>query len=143
MYAEIVGALGEKVPDIRTFSPLPLAYLGDGIYELVIRSYLTAKGNRPVKALHKAAEDYVKAPTQARMAGLLLPELTEEERGVYQRGRNASPSSVAKNAKLSDYHMATGLEALFGYLYMKGQMDRVLELVGKFMEMETGEDGLK
>jgi ribonuclease-3 family protein len=140
MYSEIVGALGEKVPDIRTFSPLPLAYLGDGIYELVIRSYLMAKGNRPVKALHKAAEDYVKAPTQARMAGLLMPELTEEERGVYQRGRNASPSSVAKNAKLSDYHMATGLEALFGYLYMKGQMYRILELVGRFMELETGED---
>jgi ribonuclease-3 family protein len=76
------------------------------------------------------------------MAGLLLPELTEEEREVYQRGRNASPSSVAKNAKLSDYHMATGLEALFGYLYMKGQMERVLSLVRKFMELENEEDGL-
>jgi ribonuclease-3 family protein len=139
MYAEIVGALGEKVPDIRTFSPLPLAYLGDCVYELVIRSYLMAKGNRPVKALHKAAEDYVKAQTQAQMAGLLLPELTEEEKGIFQRGRNASPSSVAKNAKLSDYHMATGLEALFGYLYMKGQIDRVLELVGRFMEADEQE----
>jgi ribonuclease-3 family protein len=140
MYAEIVGALGEKVPDIRTFSPLPLAYLGDSVYELVIRSHLMAKGNRPVKMLHQTAEDYVKAPTQAQMAKLLLPELTEEEKAVFQRGRNASPASVAKNAKLSDYHMATGLEALFGYLYMKGQMDRVLELVGRYMEHEASED---
>lgn len=140
-YAQLVGALGGKVPDIRTFSPLPLAYLGDGVYELVIRSFLLSKGNRPVKSLHKEAEALVKAQAQARMADLLLPQLTEEELGIYQRGRNASPSSVAKNASLNDYHKATGLEALLGYLYMTGQMARILELVGKFLQENAPKKG--
>ena len=109
--------------DIRTYSPLTLAYIGDGIYDLVIRSLVVAKGNT------RASEQIVKAHTQAEMMEVLLPILTEEEAAVYKRGRNAKSFTMAKNATMSDYRKATGFEALMGYLYLKDEFERLVELV--------------
>ncbi|MCM1047086.1 MAG: ribonuclease III [Clostridiales bacterium] len=115
--------------DIRTYSPLALAYIGDAIYDLVIRTVVVERANRPVRNLHKTTIQYVNAATQAKMIEALEDELSEEETAVYHRGRNAKPHTTAKNASIRDYRMATGLEALFGYLYLHGETDRLLELV--------------
>ena len=96
--------------DIRTYSPLTLAYIGDGIYDLVIRSLVVAKGNTRASELHKRTSQIVKAHTQAEMMEVLLPILTEEEAAVYKRGRNAKSFTMAKNATMSDYRKATGFE---------------------------------
>ncbi len=111
------------------YSPLALAYIGDGIYELVIRSVVVAQGNRQVKKLHQQTSRYVKAQAQSRMMETLLPLLTQEEEEIYRRGRNAKSYSVAKNASVHDYRRATGMEALLGYLYLNGELDRLLTLV--------------
>ena len=121
--------------DIRTYSPLALAYIGDGVYELVVRTMVVGRANRAANDLHKMSVNYVKAESQARMIEALRPLLTEEEGDVFRRGRNASPHSVAKNASRSDYHLATGFEALMGYLYLTGRRDRMLELIRKGMEL--------
>ena len=115
--------------DVRTYSPLTLAYIGDGIYDLIIRSLVVAKGNTRASELHKRTSQIVKAKTQADMAEILLPMLTEEEADIYRRGRNAKSPTMAKNATMSDYRKATGFEALMGYLYLTGQTDRMLELI--------------
>ena len=120
--------------DIRSYSPLTLAYIGDGVYELIIRTVVVERANRNVNDLNRIAVRYVKAPAQAGIIEALQPILTEEETDVYRRGRNAKPQSAAKNASLSDYHKATGLEALIGYLYLTGRTDRALELVKKGIE---------
>lgn len=117
--------------DIQTYSPLTLAYIGDAAYELIIRTYLVDLGNgRPVQ-LHKKASAMVKAATQAAMAEVLLPELTAEEKDAYRRGRNAKSGTMAKNATMADYRKATGFEALMGYLYLKGEQKRMIDLVKK------------
>ena len=115
--------------DIRTYSPLTLAFIGDCVYDLVIRSILVGEGNRNVNGLHKDKSNLVKAETQAQMAESLKEHLTEEEADVYKRGRNAKTASHAKNAGIGQYHKATGFEALIGYLYLKGEEERILELV--------------
>lgn len=115
--------------DVRAYSPLTLAYIGDAIYELIVRSVVVHRSNRPVDALHKKSVSYVRAKTQAAMAEALAEELTEEEAAVYRRGRNAKAYSKAKNASMAEYHKATGFEALAGYLYLTGQTDRLLWLV--------------
>ena len=115
--------------DLRTYSPLTLAYIGDGIYDLVIRSLVVAKGNTRASELHKRTSQIVKAHTQAEMMEVLLPILTEEEAAVYKRGRNAKSFTMAKNATMSDYRKATGFEALMGYLYLKKDWKRLLDLV--------------
>ena len=114
--------------DIRTVSPLNLAFLGDGIFDLLVRTILVERANRPTHELHKKKSMVVKAVSQARMAEALEKLLTEEELAVYKRGKNAKPATCAKNASLADYRKATGLEALMGYLYLTGQEDRMLEL---------------
>ena len=119
---------GEK-PDLRTYSPLTLAYLGDAVYELVIRTALVEKANCPVNKLNRRASSLVKASAQSAMAGAIEPLLTEEEASIYRRGRNAHSPTMAKNATMADYRRATGVEALVGYLYLKGDMDRILELM--------------
>ena len=111
------------------YSPLTLAYIGDGIYELVIRSIVVERANRSANDLHKKTTRYVKAPAQSAMIEALLPELTEDEEAVYRRGRNAKSYTTAKNASVADYRRATGFEALMGYLYLTGQIDRMLELI--------------
>lgn len=118
-----------KEVDIRTYSPLTLAYIGDAIYDLVIRTVVVERANRPANSLHKMTIRYVNAKTQAQMIEALEPELSEEERAVYHRGRNAKSYTSAKNASIDDYRKATGLEALLGYLYLQGEMDRLLALV--------------
>lgn len=126
---QICGSFQCKEVDIRTYSPLTLAYIGDAVYELVIRSVAVRRGNRPVNHLHRMTTQYVKAGTQAAMIETLADVLTEEEADIYRRGRNAKPYTKAKNATLQEYHKATGMEALMGYLYLTGRTERMIELV--------------
>lgn len=120
---------GCKEVDIRTYSPLALAYIGDSIYDVIIRTVVVERGNQSAKKLHRTAIRYVNAGTQARMAEALKEVLSEEEEEVYRRGRNAKSNSTAKNASVTDYRKATGMEALLGYLYLQDRMDRAVELV--------------
>ena len=122
--------------DLRTYSPLTLAYIGDGIYDLVIRTILVKKGNCPVNQLHRRASSLVKASAQSAMMEILEPVLTEEEHSVYRRGRNAHSATMAKNATMADYRRATGFEALMGYLYLKEDYQRMLELIRLRLEEE-------
>ena len=115
--------------DVRTYSPLTLAYIGDGIYDLIIRSLVVAKGNTRASELHKRTSQIVKAKTQAEMIELIMPLLSEEEADIYKRGRNAKSPTMAKNATMADYRKATGFEALMGYLYVKDEVPRLVELV--------------
>ncbi|MDD3221697.1 MAG: ribonuclease III [Clostridia bacterium] len=115
--------------DLRTFSPLTLAYIGDAVYELMIRSIIVEKGNAPVNKLHKRSSQLVKAKTQAEAAIKLQEVFTEEEMAVYKRGRNTRSHTMAKNAEMVDYRMATGFEAVMGYLHLKQDYGRMLELI--------------
>ncbi len=115
--------------DIRTYSPLVLAYIGDGIFELVIRSLLVGHGNAHAARLHKKASNLVNAGSQSAMLERIKEQLTEEELHIFRRGRNANSPTMAKHASVSDYRRATGFEALMGYLYLTGRTKRLLELV--------------
>ncbi len=129
IYSYIKETFGMPDVDIRTYSPLTLAYIGDGIYDLVIRSVVVAGGNTRAGELHKRTSQIVKAHTQAKMMELLLPLLSEEEQDIYRRGRNAKSPTMAKNATMSDYRKATGFEALIGWLYLRDEFPRIVELV--------------
>lgn len=122
--------------DLRSYSPLTLAYIGDGVYELIIRTILVKKGNCPVNRLHKKASSLVKAGAQSAIMEVIEEELTPEELSVYRRGRNAHSPTMAKHAAMADYRRATGFEALMGYLYLKEDYTRMLTLV----RMGIGED---
>lgn len=122
--------------DLRSYSPLTLAYIGDGVYELIIRTILVKKGNCPVNRLHKKASSLVKAGAQSAIMKVIEEELTPEELSVYRRGRNAHSPTMAKHATMADYRRATGFEALMGYLYLKEDYTRILTLV----RMGIGED---
>ncbi len=113
----------------KQYSGLTLAYIGDGIYDLIIRTLLVSEGNAPVNILHKRASRVVKAESQANLIHTIEADLTEEELSVYKRGRNAKSATSAKNASIADYRMATGFEALMGYLYLNNQMERAIALV--------------
>ncbi|MGN0312438.1 MAG: Mini-ribonuclease 3 [Lachnospiraceae bacterium] len=115
--------------DIRTYSPLALAYIGDGIFDLVIRSIVVGKGNTGANKLHHRTSQVVKASSQSAMIERLIPYLTEEELSIYKRGRNAKSPTMAKNATMSDYRRATGFEALMGYLYLDDKFERLVELI--------------
>lgn len=115
--------------DIKSYSGLTLAYIGDAIYELVIRTYIVEHGNAPVNKLHKQVVKLVQASTQAKLYHVIQDILTEEEMAIYKRGRNAKSFTSAKNADIIEYRTATGLEALIGYLYLTGQTVRLLELI--------------
>ena len=115
--------------DLRSYSPLTLAYIGDGVYELIIRTILVKKGNCPVNRLHKKASSLVKAGAQSAIMEVIEEELTPEELSVYRRGRNAHSPTMAKHATMADYRRATGFEALMGYLYLKEDYTRMLTLV--------------
>jgi len=114
--------------DIRTYSPLTLAYIGDGIFDLLIRSVIVGRGNTKPASLHHRTSKIVKAETQAKLAVAIEDLLSEEEESVYRRGRNAKSYTTAKNASVSDYRKATGFEALCGYLYLLNRFDRMTEL---------------
>lgn len=120
-----------EVPDvdIRTYSPLTLAYIGDGVFDLVIRTVVVGKGNTRPNQLHHRTSQIVKAHTQAVIIQYLEPMLTEEEADIYRRGRNAKSATMAKNATMADYRKATGLEALVGYLYLTDRFDRLVSLI--------------
>lgn len=115
--------------DIRTYSPLTLAYIGDCVFDLIVRTVVVERGNEPANKLHHKTVTYVKAQTQAQLIDAMLSDLTEEELGVYKRGRNAKSYTTAKNASVGDYRKATGLETLVGYLYLQGSAERILELL--------------
>lgn len=123
--------------DIRTYSPLTLAFIGDGIYDLIIRTMIVGRGNTKASQLHQHTSHLVKAHSQSVMIEYMLPHMTEEEMAVYKRGRNAKSPTMAKNATMADYRRATGFEALMGYLYLSDQFERIMELV------QIGLDGLK
>ena len=125
---------GIEGQDIRTYSPLTLAYIGDAIFDVIIRSILVNKGNTAVNKLHQRASSIVKAGTQAALVKALEDELTEEEADYYRRGRNSKPHTKAKNASTMEYLDATGFEAVMGFLYLTGNMDRACELVKKGIE---------
>lgn len=126
--------LNIKKTDPSVYSPLALAYLGDGVYELMIRAKVMSQGNMQVNKMHKKSTSLVKAQTQAHMIRLLEPELTDEELAVFKRGRNAKSVTAAKNATIIDYRMATGLEALVGYLYLSERFERLAELISYGLE---------
>lgn len=126
-----------KEVDVNSYSPLTLAYIGDSIYDLIIKSLVINQGNRQVNKLHKETSMYVQASTQSLMMRAMQEELTEEEHAVYKRGRNAKSVSPAKNQSITDYRRATGFEALLGYLYLKKEWKRMLDLV------KIGLDSLK
>lgn len=120
------------------YSPLALAYLGDGVYELMIRTRVVSHGNMSVNKMNRKSVSLVKAPAQADLIRLLEPELTDEERAVFKRGRNAKSATMAKNATMIDYRMATGFEALMGYLYLAGRFERLEQLIRHGLEKMGG-----
>lgn len=122
--------------DANKLSMLVLAHVGDAVYELLTRTMLCTRANSSVAQLHKQTVSYVNAPEQARAAEKILPLLDAEETSVYRRGRNAKVNSVPHNADIGQYHAATGLEALFGWLYLQGRTERVEELFRAIMEAE-------
>lgn len=113
----------------KEYSPLALAYIGDGVYELFIRTYVVNKGNRQVNKMHQSSRELVRASAQAKIYYLVKDLLTDEEKAVLKRGRNAKSVSVPKNGNVTEYRHATGLEALIGYLYIEGQIERIKELI--------------
>ena len=123
---------------IRGISSLGLAHLGDAVFEVMVRSWLCLGGKATAKGLHRATVRYVAAPAQATAAKRILPVLTEEEHDVFRRGRNTSPHSVPQNASRAEYQAATGVEALFGWLYLKGRTGRLDELFELMMEEHAG-----
>ena len=128
-------------PDMTALDPnklsmLALAHVGDAVYELLTRTMLCTRANSSVAQLHKQTVSYVNAPAQARAAEKILPLLDSEEASVYRRGRNAKVNSVPHNADIGQYHAATGLEALFGWLYLQGRTERAEEFFRAIMEAE-------
>lgn len=121
---------------INQVSTLGLAHIGDGVYELMVRSWLVVHGKLTNKGLHRATIHYVSAHAQAQRVERIRSLLTEEEQAVFRRGRNSSPHTVSKAATREEYQSATALEALFGYLYLKGEIARLDELFEKLMETE-------
>ena len=142
----ILQELGLKEENPAVYSPLVLAYIGDCIYDLIIKTMVINKGNRQVNKLHSETSQYVQASAQSFMMRKMQEYLTDEEHAVYRRGRNAKSVSPAKNQSITDYRRATGFEALLGYLYLKKEYKRLLELVKiglESLEEEKGRQGGK
>jgi ribonuclease-3 family protein len=127
-------ALEDKT--LREISPVLLAYIGDAVFELLVRTHVVAEGNRRVKDIHLDTVQVVRAESQARVVRQLWQELTEEEQDIVRRGRNAK-STAPRHADPGDYHLSTGFEALLGYLYLKGETERVLYLVKRALGKNT------
>ena len=115
--------------DPKAYSPLGLAYIGDAVYEIGVRTLVISEGNMSVNKYHKKSSSLVKASAQAGVYDNIKEKLTDEEAAVYKRGRNAKSATAAKNASIVEYRMATGVEALIGYLYLSGRTARALELI--------------
>lgn len=133
----IKNVLGLKGISPAQLSPLVLAYIGDSIFDLVIKTYLLdTKGNMQVNKLNRFASNIVKAQSQSEMIGIIEPLLSTAEEAVYKRGRNAKSYTSAKNASISDYRRATGFEALMGYLYLEGEYERMIQLIKAGLDKE-------
>ena len=126
------------IRQVNAISNLGLAHVGDGVYELLCRTYLCTQGNQTVLKLHKDTVNMVKAPAQAKYMDKLLPHLTEEELAFYRRGKNAHTHAAPKSATRAEYAKATGLEAMFGALYLLGRTERLNELFYLIMEEDHG-----
>ena len=125
----------ELAPDeLRGISSIGLAHVGDAVYEVLVRSWLCARGKATGKGLHRATVELVCAPKQAELAEKILPVLAEEEQAVFKRGRNANVHTIPQHASRAQYAQATALEALFGWLYLQGKKERINELFGLMME---------
>ena len=118
-----------ETKDVKQYSSLGLAYIGDSVYDLIIRTIIVKQANRRVNVFHHMASSIVKAESQAKLMHQIEDRLSEEEKAVYKRGRNTKSATSAKNADILDYRVATGFEALIGYLYLTDRMNRILELV--------------
>lgn len=127
--------------DVKSYSPLTLAYIGDSIYDLVIKSLVINQGNKQVQKLHRETSSLVQASAQSQMMRVLQELLTEEEHAVYKRGRNAKSVSPAKNQSITDYRRATGFEALMGYLYLNKEWKRMIDLIKIGLDSLTEEQG--
>lgn len=138
MEESLNGLFNPEEIDVRTYSPLTLAFMGDAVFELMARTLVVTESNTAPEKLHKRTTRLVKAEAQAAMGHGLWDELSEEEQAVYRRGRNAQSYTHAKNASVSDYRHATGLEALFGYLYLSGRQERMVELMKRCVEILDG-----
>jgi len=135
---DLAGVIRERfeIPGepMNRYSPLALAFMGDSVFEIIIRSIVVQTANRPAGQLNKIKVKFVNAAAQAKMIEALESELTDEEMDAYKRGRNAKSYTSAKNQSVADYRKATGLEALCGYLYLKGDLDRLFYLIRKGMD---------
>lgn len=123
------SVFGLSSKDWKLYSPLTLAYLGDAVYEMVIRTICVKRTNMQTQKLHRKVTGYVSAKAQAKMMDALIGELTEEEESIYRRGRNSKPYTKAKNASMEEYLKATGFEALVGYLYLQKEYERMNALI--------------
>ncbi|MBE6776219.1 MAG: ribonuclease III [Ruminococcaceae bacterium] len=128
--------LTETKCDVNMLSPLNLAFIGDTVFDLFVRERLVCEANRPVSKLHNKAASMVKASAQAEAVEKIRDRLTEQEQSIIRRGRNAHVNHKAKNMSEADYHLATGLEALIGYLYLKGETERLNEIFGMIIQEE-------
>jgi ribonuclease-3 family protein len=126
-YMREVFQMGEV--NVNTYSPLTLAYIGDCVYDLIIKNMMVSQGNKQVNKLHKETSSLVQASSQSLIMRAIQEHLTEEEHVIYKRGRNAKSVSPAKNQSITDYRRATGFEALLGYLYLKKEWKRLIDLV--------------
>lgn len=133
LFTYMDGVFGLEEKNWRLYSPLTLAYIGDAIFDLVIRTILVKEQNCQVQKLHKRASALVKAPAQAAMADRLMEEFTPAEKEIYRRGHNAKPYTMAKNASRDEYLKATGLEAVLGYLYLNREHTRLVDLISRGM----------
>lgn len=130
----------DKKVDVASLSPLNLAFVGDTVFDLLVRSELVCEANRPVNALHKSASSKVCAKAQAVAMNSIISMLSEDELAVFKRGRNARTGGIPKNQSSADYHYATGLECLFGWLYLKGRTERIRELYSAISSAEVSGD---
>ena len=128
------SVFGLSSKDWKLYSPLTLAYLGDAVYEMVIRTICVTRTNMQTQKLHRKVTGYVSAKAQAKMMDALIGELTEEEESIYRRGRNSKPYTKAKNASMEEYLKATGCEALVGYLYLQKEDERMNALIAHGIE---------
>ena len=130
----IRGEFGGGEEDMRTYSPLTLAYIGDAVFEIIVRTLVVEKGQKSANALHRHTTMIVCAQMQAKLVDAVFERLTEEEQDIYRRGKNTKIHSSAKNASLGDYRKATGFEALCGYLFLKDETERIMQIVRQAFE---------
>lgn len=143
LYSYLTGQFQLQEVDVKTYSPLTLAYIGDSVYDMLIKTLVVRGGNSQVNKLHKRTAAMVKAKAQSDLFRLIEPELTAEELAIYKRGRNAKSATSAKNATMIDYRRATGFETLIGYLYLKNDFKRIVDLVKLGLECKKGIWGIK